>query len=237
MKDILRQMNSVNGIVGVAIHSISGEVLARALSGNLGEAALTQVGTMAQRCIHDNQSAAGPELQEYEYAGLRIFCRACSQVVVSALCAHDVNVNLLHIALNLAAKKLDQVAVPPPVPPPPPPPAKPAVPSPLADVRPRADGSLTLVVGNMSNADASASFDSLGMIALNRATAARLRELYQADFQKLALFNRRSDRRGVFPVIVINDTSSLLDGAVIIGPGVEKKLLARSADVVEVQIG
>ena len=98
------------------------------------------------------------------------------------------------------------------------------------------DGILRLRISHLANKQASASFDSLGMIAISQPTLQYINDFYKASFKKLTLINAVAGTNGSFPVMVMKDMDQQYDGTIVVGPGIEKKLRVSEGDKVEVKL-
>jgi hypothetical protein len=92
-------------------------------------------------------------------------------------------------------------------------------------------------ITHLANKQASASFDSLGMVAVSQPTSQYISDFYKAPFKKLTLTNSAAGTSGTFPVMIMKDMDQQYDGTVVVGPGIEKKLKVSEGDKVEVRIG
>ena len=92
-------------------------------------------------------------------------------------------------------------------------------------------------ISHLANKQASASFDSLGMVAVSQPTFQFISDFYKTPFRKLTLTNIAVGTSGTFPVMVMKDMDQQYDGTVVVGPGIEKKLKVSEGDKVEVRIG
>jgi hypothetical protein len=75
------------------------------------------------------------------------------------------------------------------------------------------------------------------MIAISQPTSAYISEFYKSPFKKLTLTNTAAGTSGTFPVMVMKDMDPQFDGTIIVGPGIEKKLLVNEGDKIEIRIG
>jgi hypothetical protein len=231
LKDILLHINGVEGVMGSFVFNEQGEVLAHALPAHIGAAAMKQIATLSLNCGRGLQSAETLKSLEFRYREGRLVIRPSSGVMLCILCNKNIHMHLLSIALNVVGKTLDHLVSPLQAPA--------DSPSPTSSHTEHVSGDtpLRLTVAKLSSRGASSSFDSLGMIAVSKATSEYIREIYKTDFRKLALFNVNTNTRGVFPVMVIKDVGASFDNTIIVGPGVEKKLRAGIGDLLEVEIG
>jgi predicted regulator of Ras-like GTPase activity (Roadblock/LC7/MglB family) len=227
MQDILRYINSVEGVIGSAVFNDHGVVIDHAFPPLIDTNSLkTAVGVVLE-CAHGLQVTRSLDILDLRYAEGRFIIKAFPGALLCLLCAKNVNLQVLTITLNLAVKKLEallQISVEP---------AEKAAPAEEA-----VDGSiLRLSISHLANRDASKSFDSLGMIAVSQPTSAYIGEFYKTAFKKLTLTNTTAGTSGTFPVMVMKDIDQQFDGTIIVGPGIEKKLQVSEGDKVEIKIG
>jgi predicted regulator of Ras-like GTPase activity (Roadblock/LC7/MglB family) len=228
MKEILRHVNSVDGVIGSAVFSHTGDVLVHAFPALIDAASLKSAASLTLECSHGLQITQTLDLLDLRYTDGRILVKPFSGALLFLLCANNINLQVLSITLNLAIKKLE---------------AK------LSSVAPVAeqlttdkntgskDGLLRMSISHLANKQASASFDSLGMIAVSQVTSQYIADFYRTPFKKLTLTNISAGTSGTFPVMVMKDMDKQYDGTVVVGPGIEKKLKVSEADMVEVKIG
>ncbi len=231
MQDILQHINSVEGVIGSAVFSDKGDVLSHAFPALIDAASITTAAGLALECAHGLQIAQTLDILDLRYAEGRIIMKTFSGAMLCLLCSKNINMQILSITLNLAIKKLES-KLPKEMPP--------AETSPTPPSQPEttvADGKLRLPVSQLANREASASFDSLGMIAVSQPTAKQISEFYSSPFKKLTLANPSVGTSGIFPVMVMNDMDPRFDGMIVVGPGIEKKLKVSAGDPVEVLIG
>jgi predicted regulator of Ras-like GTPase activity (Roadblock/LC7/MglB family) len=223
MQDILRHINSVEGVIGSAVFNETGSVLSHAFPPLIDATALKRAAELAMECTHGLQIAQTLEVIDLRYAEGRIIIKAFPGAMLCLLCTKNINLQLLIITLNLAVKKLETLL-----------PQEKA-----ADDHPgeHADSStLSLRISHLSNHEASSSFDSLGMIAISQPTSGIISDFYQAPFKKLILSSPAAGTTGTFPVMVMKDLDQQFDGTIIVGPGIEKKLKVSEGDKVEIRL-
>jgi len=227
MQDILRYINSVEGVIGSAVFNDHGVVIDHAFPPLIDTNSLkTAVGVVLE-CAHGLQVTRSLDILDLRYAEGRFIIKAFPGALLCLLCAKNVNLQVLTITLNLAVKKLDallQIAVEPA--------------GAAAPVQEAGDSSiLRLSISHLANRDASKSFDSLGMIAISQPTSAYISEFYKTPFKKLTLTNTAAGTSGTFPVMVMKDMDPQFDGTIIVGPGIEKKLQVNEGEKIEIRIG
>lgn len=228
MKDILQHINSVDGVVGSALFSQKGEVLAHAFPSLIDSATLQKAASFILECSYGLQMSQTLDLLDLRYGEGRVLVKSFSGTMLFLLCANSINLQVLSITLNLAVKKLDtklssETAE--------------ASQHSAAEDSGASDGLLRMSISHLANKQASASFDSLGMIAVSQPTSQFISDFYKTPFKKLILTNAAAGTSGTFPVMVMKDMDQQYDGSVVIGPGIEKKLQVGEGDKVEVRIG
>lgn len=231
MQQILQHINSVEGVIGSAVFSEKGEVLAHAFPALIDASALKMAANLSLECINGLQVSQALEILDLRYAEGRVIIKAFPGALLCLLCSKAINMQVVSITLNLATRKLEAKL---------PKAASPSEPAPINPNLPdssASDGKLRLAVSHLANKEASSSFDSLGMIAVSQFTAKQINDFYSLPFKKLTLFNATAETSGTFPVMVMNDMDQSFDGTIIIGPSIEKRLKVSEGDTVEVKIG
>jgi len=233
MQEILQQINRVEGIIGSAVFSETGDVLSQVFPLLIDAASLKMAANLALECAHGLQVPQSLDQLDLRYAEGRIIIRTFPGAMLCLLCSKAVNMQVLTITLNLAIKRLEPKLHKAPAQ------AEAAPVTPVAP-QPEAVGTgdqLKLTISHLINREASSSFDSLGMIAVSQSTAKYIGEHYRSAFKKLNLCNVSDGSSGIFPVMVMNDLDPMFDGTIIIGPKIEKKLKVSEGDKVEVKLG
>jgi hypothetical protein len=228
MKDILQHINSVEGVIGSALFNQKGDVLVHALPALIDAASLKKAASLTSECLHGLQVAQSLELLDLRYSEGRILIKAFPSAMLFLVCANSINLQVLSITLNLAVKRLDaklqsEAAI--------------AAEQSAAEVSRANDGLLRMNISHLANKQASASFDSLGMVAVSQSTSQYITDYFKTPFKKLILTNAAAGTSGTFPVMVMKDMDQQYDGTVVVGPGIEKKLKVSEGDKVEVKIG
>jgi len=221
MQDILRYINSVEGVIGSAIFNEMGEVVDHAFPPLIDAGSLKSVAGMVLECAHGLQIARTLDILDLRYAEGRLIVKAFPGALLCLMCAKNINLQVLTITLNLAVKKLEAL-----------------LPTAAEPAQEAADSSiLRLRISHLANRDASKSFDSLGMIAVSQPTSSYISEFYKTPFKKLTLTNTAAGTSGTFAVMIMKDMDPQFDGTIIVGPGIEKKLQVSEGDKVEIKIG
>jgi predicted regulator of Ras-like GTPase activity (Roadblock/LC7/MglB family) len=225
MQDILRYINSVEGVIGSAVFNDHGVVVDHAFPPLIDINSLNTTVGVVLECAHGLQIAQTLDILDLRYAEGRIITKAFPGAFLCLLCAKNINLQVLTITLNMAVKKLEALLLI-------------AVETAGTAASAEEAGSiLRLSISHLANRDASKSFDSLGMIAISQPTSAYISEFYKTPFKKLTLTNTTSGTSGTFPVMVMKDIDPQFDGTIIVGPGIEKKLLVNEGDKIEIRIG
>jgi predicted regulator of Ras-like GTPase activity (Roadblock/LC7/MglB family) len=232
MQDILRHINSVEGVMGSAVFSENGDVLSHAFPPLIDAASLKSAATLTMECVQGLQIAQSLDTIDMRYAEGRIIFRALPGALLCLLCAKSVNLQVMNITLNLAVKKLATL-VPKAVE------ESKETPQAASSVMEETTGDssvLKLRISHLANKSASSSFDSLGMIAVSAPTSSYISDFYKMAFKKISLTNPAAGTNGTFPVMVMKDIDQQFDGTIIVGPGIEKKLKVSEGDKVEIRI-
>jgi len=228
MKDILQHINSVDGVMGSALFSPKGEVLAHACSALIDAESLKKAASLTLECTHGLQISQTLDLIDFRYTDGHVLVKAFPGAMLFLICTNGINLQVLSITLKLAVKKLE-AKLPGDVPS--------AVQSPVADDSGPVDGMLRMNISHLANKETSASFDALGMVAVSQSTSQYISDYYKTTFKKLILTNSSAGTSGTFPVMILKEMDHQYDGSVVVGPGIEKKLKVSEGDKVEVKIG
>jgi len=221
MQDILRYINSVDGVIGSAVFNEKGEVVDHAFPPLIDAGSLKSVAGLVLECAHGLQIARTLDILDLRYAEGRLIVKTFPGALLCLMCAKNINLQVLTITLNLAVKKLEAL-----------------LPTAAEPAQETADSSiLRLRISHLANRDASKSFDSLGMIAVSQPTSSYISEFYKTPFKKLTLTNAAAGTSGTFAVMIMKDMDPQFDGTIIVGPGIEKKLQVSEGDKVEIKIG
>jgi predicted regulator of Ras-like GTPase activity (Roadblock/LC7/MglB family) len=220
MQDILRYINSVEGVIGSAVFNEQGAVVDQAFPPLIDPNSLKTAVGLVLECAHGLQIARSLDILDLRYADGRIIIKDFPGALLYLMCAKNVNLQVLTITLNLAVKKLGSL-----------------LPTAVEPAEEAVDSSiLRLSISHLASRDASKSFDSLGMIAVSQPTSTFISEFYKTAFKKLTLTNTTAGTSGTFPVMVMKDIDQQFDGTIIVGPGTEKKLQVTEGDKIEITI-
>ena len=107
MQDILRYINSVDGVIGSAVFNENGAVVDHAFPPLIDAGAFTTVAGLVLECAHGLQIARTLDILDLRYAEGRIIIKAFPGALLCLLCAKNANLQVLTITLNLAVKKLE----------------------------------------------------------------------------------------------------------------------------------
>ena len=179
MQDILRYINSVEGVIGSAVFNDHGGVVEHAFPPIIDSQALKSAAGLILECTHGLQISQTLDILDLRYGEGRIIIKAFPGALLCLLCTKNINLPVLIITLNLAVKKLEALLA--------------TVATASATAAATADAvdseTLRLSISHLANRDASNSFDSLGMIAVSQPTSAYIGEFYKTPFKKLTLTN------------------------------------------------
>ena len=223
MRDILRYINSVEGVIGSAVFNENGAVIDHAFPPLIDANSLKAVAGLVLECAHGLQIARTLDILDLRYAEGRIIIKSFPGALLCLLCVKSINLHVLTITLNLAVKKLELLL--------------PTAAEPAGAASTDDSSILRLRISHLANRDASNSFDSLGMIGVSLPTSAYISEFYKTPFKKLTLTNTAAGTSGTFPVMVMKDMDPQFDGTIIVGPGIEKKLQVNEGEKIEIRIG
>jgi predicted regulator of Ras-like GTPase activity (Roadblock/LC7/MglB family) len=231
MQDILQHINSVDGVIGTAVFSQNGDLIVHAFPALIDVISLKKASALMLECSYGLQISQTLELLDLRYSGGRIVVKTFSGAMLFLLCANTINLQVLTITLNLAVKKLEaQLSTTDTS-------AEPASSTEVAaEAATSGDDILRMRVSHLVKKHASASFDSLGMIAVSQPTYLYISDFYKSPFKKLTLTNTVAAVSGSFAVMVMKDMDQQYDGTIIIGPGIERKLRVNEGDKVEIRI-
>ena len=228
MKDILQHINSVDGVIGSALFSHKGDVLVHAFPWLIDEASLKKAASLTLECSNGLQISQSLDFLDLRYSDGRILVKAFPGAMLFLLCTNSINLQVMSITLNLAVKKLE-AKLPSEIPA--------ASGQSAVEDSGSSDGLLRMNISHLANKQASASFDSLGMVAVSQPTSQHISDFYKTPFKKLTLTNTAAGTSGTFPVMVMKEMDQQYDGTVVVGPGIEKKLKVSAGDKVEVKTG
>lgn len=225
MQTILQQITAIDGVIGCSLYNEQGKILAAVCPLILDEKQLAVAAGMVLDSLHAlqvPQTLAGMDLR---FAEGRLLVRPLNRAFISVLCAKNVNMSMVHITLNLAMRKLEQLI-----------PKEGEAPA-VAVTASTADGSdgMVLRIAHLKKGDVSSSFDQLGMVAVSQVTAKHMSDFFGKTSKKIKIATE-SGGGGVFPVMIINDVEMLYDGALVVGPGIERKLNAAEGDKITITL-
>jgi predicted regulator of Ras-like GTPase activity (Roadblock/LC7/MglB family) len=109
MQDILRYINSVEGVIGCAVFNENGDVIDQAFPPLIDAYSLNAVAGLVLECTHGLQIVRSLDIIDLRYAEGRIIIKAFPGALLCLLCARSINLQVLTITLNLAVKKLESL--------------------------------------------------------------------------------------------------------------------------------
>lgn len=227
MQEILRYIQTVDGVIGCAIFSDTGNVIDSAFPSLIDRETLRLSALQNLELTNGLQISETFDLIDFRYNEGRLLIKRVAGASLFLLCAKTINVHLLATTLNLVAKKIETALA-----------VDKVIVSKTATIEePAGDPSvLTLRISHLANRDASASFDSLGMVAVSQPTSSYISDFYKLPFKKLTLTVPSSGKTGTFAAMVMKDMEPIFDGTIIVGPAIEKKLSINEGDKIEVRL-
>lgn len=223
MQTILQQITAIDGVIGTSLYNEQGKILAAACPLILDEKQLgTAAGTVLD-CLHALQIPQTLVAMDLRFSEGRLMVRPLTGAYISVLCSKNVNMSMVNITLNLALRKLEQML--------PKPGATPAA----APVAGGAHDGMPLRIAHLQQGDVSSSFDQLGMVAVSQATAKHISDFFGKTSKKMKI-STEAGGGGVFPVMIINDVEMQYENALVIGPGIERKLKVEEGARVTIEL-
>lgn len=219
MQEILHQISAIDGVIGTSLFNEQGKILAHACPPLLDIEQLGKAASTILDCVNGLQIAQSAQGLDLRFAEGRIIVRALPGAYLCVPCAKNVNLSMVNITLNLAMKKLAQSLPKTPA-------ASPALGSPVSP-----DEGMQLRIAHLQKSDASNSFDQLGMIAVSQSTAKQISDYFGKPVKKVKV-TTPGGGGGNYPLMVINDVELQYESALVVGPGIERKLKVNEGDMV-----
>ncbi len=209
MQTIIQQIAAIDGVIGCCLYNDKGSVIAAVCPMLLDQQQLTTAAVTILDCIHALQISDNLITMELRFSEGRMMIRPLNGGFINVLCSKAVNFSMVNITLNLAMRKIEQLMPKPGQEP--------------APVSVEHDGLLLLRVAHLKQGDIGSSFDQLGMVAVSQATAKQMNDFFGKNSKKIKV-TTASGKEGTFPVMIINDMEMQYDSALVVGPGIERKL-------------
>lgn len=214
MQTVLQQITAIDGVIGCSLYNDQGKILAAACPLILDEKQLgTAAGTILD-CLHALQISQTMVAMDLRFSEGRLMVKPLPGAFISVLCSKNVNLSMVTITLNLALRKIEQML---------PKPGEISV-VPVATTVAGSEG-MNLRIAHIQKGDVGSSFDQLGMVAVSQGTAKQISDFFGKTGKKVKI-TTESGEGGIFPVMVINDVEMQYDNALVVGPGIERKLKA-----------
>jgi predicted regulator of Ras-like GTPase activity (Roadblock/LC7/MglB family) len=106
MQDILRYINSVEGVIGSAVFDGKGAVIAHAFPPIIDADSFKEAAELVLVCVHGLQISLSLDILDFRYAEGRIIIKTFMGARLFLLCTRNINLPVLTISMNLAVKKL-----------------------------------------------------------------------------------------------------------------------------------
>ncbi len=225
MQTVLQQITAIDGVMGCSLYNDQGKILAAACPLILDEKQLATAAGTVLDCLHALQISQTMVSMDLRFSEGRVMVRPLTGALISVLCSKNVNMSMVNITLNLALRKLEQML------------PKPGA-APVATVSTTAVAaeSMELRIAHIQKGDVGSSFDQLGMVAVSQGTAKHISDFFGRTSKKFKV-TTESGEGGTFPVMIINDVEMQYDNALVIGPGIERKLKAAEGTRVSITLG
>jgi predicted regulator of Ras-like GTPase activity (Roadblock/LC7/MglB family) len=225
MQTILQQITAIDGVIGCSLYNDQGKILAAACPLILDDKQLGVAAGTVLDCLHALQITQTMVGLELRFSEGRLIVRPMAGAFLSVLCSQNVNTSMVTITLNLALRKIEQML---------PKPGEVTVAA-IATKADNVENGLSLRIAHLQKGDVSSSFDQLGMVAVTQATAKHMSDFFGKVSKKIKI-TTAAGGGGVFPVMVINDVEMQYDQALVIGPGIERKLKIEEGATVEITL-
>jgi len=211
MQTVLQQITAIDGVIGCSLYNDQGRILAAACPLILDDKQLgTAAGTILD-CLHALQISQTMVGMDLRFSEGRLMVRPLTGAYISVLCSKNVNLSMVTITLNLALRKIEQML------------PKPGEVPVAAVASTVANEGMELRIAHIQKGDVGSSFDQLGMVAVSQATAKQISDFFGKASKKIKV-TTESGEDGIFPVMIINDVEMQYDKALVVGPGIERKL-------------
>ena len=246
MEAVLRQINSVPGVIGSMVCDEFGTLRSQAFPPLFEREMLEEASLALVETSMGLQGGTGEVgMLDLRYSEGRILVKALPNAFLMLLCTKTVNLQLLLISLNVALKKLEKL-LQAPMPAAPVPVSAPALPQPAAYQAPPiieavADLGLKLRVELMKSSAGTYWDQMVKVVAVNRETARQLSDHFRTGpFKRLKLTNQSTgDSQAFTSRIIADDRENKYDGKIIVSLAVAESLGARAGDplVASISIG
>lgn len=242
MESVLSGVLTSPGVLGGLIIDDAGHVLVWSLPAMFDQAQVALAATLlAEQSIGLEDATGGAKAGELRFELGRLIVRPVGERLIVLTCEHSVNQQMLAIALNVAAKKLERLPSTP----------APAAATPLELSPPVTSGTgwgfMPLPVENgkqllrviILEKTAGLFWESMEEhISVNRATCRSIWRHYHSNpSKKFILSNPKNKVTSIVPLQVIeSDKDGLYDGAVLMTLAAAEHLKAKEGDQVTVEV-
>ena len=245
MEAVLRSVVTSPGVIGGMIVDDNGQLLVRSMPAMYDSGQLARVGTLlAEQQFGLEEATGGVKQADIRFELGKLVARSAGDRALVLLCEPGVNLQVLAIALNVAAKKLEKLPVQPAV--------SQGAPTPPSQMTPPLqsgtgwtfmplqveNGKMQLQV-QIVEKSAGTFWDSMEeMISVNRATCRSIWRHYGSrPSKKFSLTNPHNRINAIAPLYIIeDDKENLFDGRVLITLAAAEHLQVREGELVTVEV-
>ena len=113
MEEILKSINTMQGVLGSFICDSKGNVLSAAMPGGIDKSMLNNVSRTITQTLGGLATTQRRKIGDVDlvYGQGRFIARSCGESLLCILCVRNINVPLLSLTLNVATKKLAEMVL------------------------------------------------------------------------------------------------------------------------------
>jgi predicted regulator of Ras-like GTPase activity (Roadblock/LC7/MglB family) len=241
MQAVLQNLHSVPGVIGGLLTDDDSSVMAHSFP------PVFDLTTLQEGCSNLNfnimglnDTTGGVKLLDLRFAHGRVIVKSMPNLLLLLLCEQTVNLQLLSISINVAAKKLEKLLLEPVMPTSATPVqqmlAATSVPTSI-----RTDEKGVILTTEILKKTASTFWDSMTDRASIAKTTSRdiSNHFKSGPFKNLTLYNKATGKTARVPVQVINDNDDSYNGKIVITQSLAEQLQVKDGNqlVAEVVIG
>lgn len=245
MEAVLRSVVTSPGVIGGMIVDDSGQLLVRSMPDMYDSSQLARVGTLlAEQQFGLEEATGGVKQSEIRFELGKLVARAAGERALVLLCEPGVNLQVLSIALNVAAKKLEKLPVQPAV--------QQGTPTQPSQMTPPLqsgtgwtfmplqveNGKMLLQVQIVEKTGGTFWSSMEEHVSVNRSTCRSVWRHYSSrPSKKFSLTNPRSNVNSIISLDIIeDDKENIFDGKVLITLAAAEHLQVKEGDMVAVEV-